>query len=354
MATQHTVKAGETLSSIAQQNGFRDWNTIYNAKENAAFRKKRPNPNLIVPGDIVTIPDKKDKTVPVSSGQPLKLKVLPVVPQTAEFQLGFFDQNEPSAAVNVLTITFQVSGQPVTAVRKVGPDGVLRLVDPDVQLGSTVDILSIRDETEVPAISYDEFVAKLKALPVNNSNVFQLPDKRKIINRIATKLSVVRRASWGARPPKVNPMPQDWDFNMIVIHHSGLGGRKDPKDIQNFHMDKGEDPFDDIAYQYLILPNGSIVEGRYLSHEGASNAAVNTGKIGILVTGNFEPSLLHHEDTLSAAQSNSTKTLANELKAQFPKIKRLVGHRDLKNTECPGDDLYSQVPSFRAATGLAP
>src|SRR4051812_11756011 len=101
MATQHTVKAGETLSSIAQQNGFRDWNTIYNAPENAAFRKKRPNPNLIVAGDVVTIPDKKDKTVPISSGQPLKLKVLPVVPQTAEFQLGFFDQNEPSAAVNV-------------------------------------------------------------------------------------------------------------------------------------------------------------------------------------------------------------------------------------------------------------
>src|SRR5438552_2032144 len=114
MPTQHTVKAGETLSSIAQQNGFRDWNTIYNASENAAFRKKRPNPNLIVPGDIVMIPDKKSKTVPVSSGQPLKVKVLPVVPQTAEFQLGFFDQNEPNVAVTVLTITFQVSGKPAT------------------------------------------------------------------------------------------------------------------------------------------------------------------------------------------------------------------------------------------------
>lgn len=61
MPTIHTVKQGECLSSIAKKYGFADWRIIYNYPQNAEFKRKRPNPNLIYPGDQLFIPDKELK-----------------------------------------------------------------------------------------------------------------------------------------------------------------------------------------------------------------------------------------------------------------------------------------------------
>ncbi len=63
MSTKHTISQGECLSSIAKKYGFSDYKTIYNHPENAAFKTKRPNPNVIFQGDILTIPDKEIKEV---------------------------------------------------------------------------------------------------------------------------------------------------------------------------------------------------------------------------------------------------------------------------------------------------
>jgi N-acetylmuramoyl-L-alanine amidase len=60
----HVVKQGECLWRIATQYGFRDYRTIYNDPKNAALRKKRPNPNLLFPGDVVFVPDKLSKREP--------------------------------------------------------------------------------------------------------------------------------------------------------------------------------------------------------------------------------------------------------------------------------------------------
>jgi N-acetylmuramoyl-L-alanine amidase len=57
MATEHVVQTGDCLSSIAAQYGFKDYRTIYNHPSNASFKSKRPNPNIIYPGDVVIIPD---------------------------------------------------------------------------------------------------------------------------------------------------------------------------------------------------------------------------------------------------------------------------------------------------------
>jgi hypothetical protein len=52
----HTVRRGESLSGIATKHGIRYWANIYLAGENDDFRRKRPNPNLIMPGDTIVIP----------------------------------------------------------------------------------------------------------------------------------------------------------------------------------------------------------------------------------------------------------------------------------------------------------
>jgi LysM domain len=56
MSTAYTVQRGDNLSLIAKRYGLRSWQEIYNDAENAEFRRKRPNPNLIFPGDVVIVP----------------------------------------------------------------------------------------------------------------------------------------------------------------------------------------------------------------------------------------------------------------------------------------------------------
>jgi len=69
MPQNHKVTQGECLSSIAKKYGFNDYRIIYDDGANAAFKQKRPNPNIIFPGDIVVIPDHEIKEVPKPTEQ---------------------------------------------------------------------------------------------------------------------------------------------------------------------------------------------------------------------------------------------------------------------------------------------
>src|SRR5687768_6010003 len=59
MSTKHTITQGECFSSLTKKFGFSDYKTIYDHAENAELKTKRPNPNVLFPGDIVSIPDKQ-------------------------------------------------------------------------------------------------------------------------------------------------------------------------------------------------------------------------------------------------------------------------------------------------------
>jgi N-acetylmuramoyl-L-alanine amidase len=63
----HVVKKGECLASIALENGFRTWKTIYYHADNAELRRKRPNPNVLCAGDKVAIPAVATKEVSAAS-----------------------------------------------------------------------------------------------------------------------------------------------------------------------------------------------------------------------------------------------------------------------------------------------
>lgn len=72
---RHTVKQGECLVSIARKHGFSDWRTIYDHAENKEFRKKRPNPNVLSPGDVLFVPKREEKPLKLQSGKAHKLSV---------------------------------------------------------------------------------------------------------------------------------------------------------------------------------------------------------------------------------------------------------------------------------------
>jgi hypothetical protein len=54
----HTVKKGETLISIAHDAGFRDWHAIWDHRNNADLRAKRPDPQVLREGDALYVPER--------------------------------------------------------------------------------------------------------------------------------------------------------------------------------------------------------------------------------------------------------------------------------------------------------
>src|SRR5687767_7480634 len=68
MGKEHIVKQGETLSDIARRHGFADWRLVYNHSSNAELRKKRPDPNVLFPGDKIQLPAIKPRQVSRKTG----------------------------------------------------------------------------------------------------------------------------------------------------------------------------------------------------------------------------------------------------------------------------------------------
>lgn len=57
----HVVKPGECFSLIARRYGYADYRALYEHPDNAELRARRPNPNVIHPGDEVVIPDREER-----------------------------------------------------------------------------------------------------------------------------------------------------------------------------------------------------------------------------------------------------------------------------------------------------
>lgn len=79
MPIQHNVEEGDGLSRIAFEYGF-FWETVWNHSGNAGLRQVRDHPEVLLPGDVVEIPDKRPKCEPTPTGKVTKfrLKSVPV------------------------------------------------------------------------------------------------------------------------------------------------------------------------------------------------------------------------------------------------------------------------------------
>ncbi len=57
----HRVQQGECLSTIADLYRIGTWQSLHDHPNNAALKKARPNPGVLLPGDQVFVPEREEK-----------------------------------------------------------------------------------------------------------------------------------------------------------------------------------------------------------------------------------------------------------------------------------------------------
>lgn len=182
---------------------------------------------------------------------------------------------------------------------------------------------------------------------INSSTTTYIPDPSLFIPE-DIPFKIIRRKDWEAAPPK-EPYIQHFPM-AITIHHTA--GRypttleesiQEIQFIQDYHQNaKG---WIDIGYHFLIDPLGNIFEGRPLKAVGAHVSGKNTNNIGISIMGFYHPPKNNEVSTNTIV---AIITLAKYLSENYNIVSSsFYAHRDLGQTDCPGDILYSYMPKLK-------
>lgn len=191
-------------------------------------------------------------------------------------------------------------------------------------------------------------------------------DPTKLSNTTGS-LRIVTRKEWGARQPKNREHLEVTPAPYVVIHHGGIKkychSEKDcaaiARSYQDLHMD--DRGWFDIGYSFLVGEDGNAYEGRGWDYVGAHAPGYNTQSIGICVMGDFSD-LLPNKAALEAVKNLIEYGVSI---GKISKGYKLIGHRQVRNTVCPGETFFkyvkalphwttSPVPRFSSVTTEAP
>lgn len=150
-------------------------------------------------------------------------------------------------------------------------------------------------------------------------------------------MNLITRAAWGARRPKSEPMrigtvdgvAVHWEGPPIGAHpHAACADRV--QSIQRFHMDTRG--WNDIAYNFVVCPHGSVYEGRGWGARSAANGTqmANEHYHAVCYLGG------EGDPFTSAAKSAIVQAVA-ESRRRYPAGSAVVPHSVFRPTACPGD-----------------
>ncbi|MFA6072062.1 MAG: N-acetylmuramoyl-L-alanine amidase, partial [Janthinobacterium sp.] len=190
-------------------------------------------------------------------------------------------------------------------------------------------------------------------------------------------LNIIPRSQWGADEsirfdaageeswPKEYYTPQ-----RFIIHHTDSSDVSNPtatvRAIYYFHAKSHN--WGDIGYNYLIDNQGNIYEGRNGGDAvtGAHAAMNNRGSIGIAILGCYHPaSNCSAPGQLTPAAHNALERLIAVKSQQFnidpsglqktadgKTMPTVVGHRDVGHSNCPGDNIYTQLGVIKTQSNV--
>ncbi|KAJ3651054.1 hypothetical protein Zmor_017117 [Zophobas morio] len=160
-------------------------------------------------------------------------------------------------------------------------------------------------------------------------------------------LDIVSRDEWGARAPiYVDPMSNPVPY--VVIHHSAEPAVCYTKEdcieamqtMQDMHqIDNG---WVDIGYSFAVGGDGNAYEGRGWSAVGAHAPGYNDRSIGICVIGNWMEALPSEQQLQTVHELIAYGVELGMISGSYG----LIGHRQAKETLCPGDQLYEEITTW--------
>ncbi|XP_046666901.1 peptidoglycan-recognition protein SB1-like [Homalodisca vitripennis] len=155
---------------------------------------------------------------------------------------------------------------------------------------------------------------------------------------------VKARSEWGAAEPTEPRTYINGEVPFVIIHHSGgnnnCSGRpcsQIVRNIQHYHMH--EKNWADIGYNFLVAPTGEVFEGRGWGIVGAHAVLYNHKSVGICLIGDY------HQIDPPQVQMTAAKELIMQgvSKGKINRFYKLIGHRQIRATTCPGDKLYNKL-----------
>lgn len=159
-------------------------------------------------------------------------------------------------------------------------------------------------------------------------------------------MSIVSRDAWGAADPTgpldgwPNGQPSSW-----TVHYEGVDVPVDETDytnrvqsIQAYHQSHG---YYDIAYNFVVAPDGTVFEARGWDYRSAAQVSGNPVSIAVCYIGGPSTPLT------DAAASSINWLIAQRPMEVFP-------HKHWFATACPGDIIVEWLDAGRPASGVVP
>jgi hypothetical protein len=209
------------------------------------------------------------------------------------------------------------------------------------------DAINVKSTTYGPAavkgIRYVQRRYKLKVDGVIGPNTWKVLEYARKPAVPIPVLVIMTRLQWDARTPR-GVTKVNWTSTQPTrVHHTDTGvptgsGKalvENEKEIiravQKYHMDSRK--YNDIAYNFLIMPSGRVYEGRGKEVEGAHTLGHNED-CGIAFVGDY------NKDKLTRAQIIAYKNLRRKLGVSGGKA---YPHSATYNTSCPGTNVVKQL-----------
>ncbi|HEX6459177.1 MAG TPA: N-acetylmuramoyl-L-alanine amidase [Thermoleophilaceae bacterium] len=188
------------------------------------------------------------------------------------------------------------------------------------------------------------------------------------------------RSAWDPTnqcPPRT--APEFGSVQVAFVHHTVSLNDYQPADVPSIILGicryhRNSNGWNDIGYNFLVDKFGTLWEGRAGGINqpvvGAHAQGFNSESTGIANIGTFDSvpetdaamnamaQLIRWKLPLSGSPTSGSVTLTsgggsdNRYPAGTPvTLDRISGHRDVDATDCPGTDLYGQLPALRALVG---
>ena len=274
------------------------------------------------------------------------------VSNASAVQMRILGDSAPSEAELVLVDSKQGPGD-AQAVAENDPVELDDQVSGDSAGAETAPEQSTEDATDAEAASAENVDAAAGAT-VTNQNYVPGSSTVSTVAKKVSKPKIGSRSSWGAKAYRGSPDYAS-GIKQAVVHHTSGSNSYSAADvpgiirgIQAYHQ-QGRG-WNDIGYNVVADKYGRLwhARGGDVSKAviGAHVAGHNTGTFGISVLGTYNSAAPPKKTRDAVASAIAWKFSINGISKATKS--NLVGHRDLGQTDCPGDAFYAKLGEMRS------